>query len=242
MKKLVVLVLVGISTMVTQATTLTGNLIVWECPLCGAKASEWELGSWNTFGAVSWSDCFMIAPMAPSQDLVSRCWKCKNAFAKWEAKCDVISEKKVPKEGRKRIKWIGDYPALKEVLDAGKGKLKPEFERDLRMSMLWAANHKYRKVTLGADDHQLAERLRIEEIPVAEVQENILKLSSSTNLPMWLRAEVLREKGDFDAAKKMMDEFAKSNPDDFKRGEEYFKEVLERIKKKDPKVFKLSGR
>lgn len=37
MKKLIVLVLVGISTMVTQATTLTGNLIVWECPHCGAK-------------------------------------------------------------------------------------------------------------------------------------------------------------------------------------------------------------
>ena len=44
--------------------------------------------------------------------------------------------------------------------------------------------------------------------------------------------------GKFDAAKKMMDKFAKSNPDDFKEGEEYFKEILERIKKKDVKVFK----
>ena len=121
MKKLIVLVVVGISTVATQATTLTGNLIVWECPHCGAKASERELGSWNTFGSVSWSDCFEIAPMAPSQDLVSRCWKCKKAFARWEAKCDVIPEEKVPKESQKRIKWIGDYSAVKEVLDAGKG-------------------------------------------------------------------------------------------------------------------------
>ena len=238
MKKLIVLVLVGIST-ITQATTLTGNLIVWECPHCGAKASERELGSWNTFGAVSWSDCFRIAPMAPSQDLVSRCWRCKKAFAKWEAKCDVVSEKKVPKESQERIKWIGDYSAVKEVLDAGRGKLKPEFERDLRMSMLWAANHKYRKATLGADDQRLVEGLKIEEIPAAEVQENLLKLSSSTNLPIWLRAEVLREKGDFDAAKKVMDEFKKSNPSDFEKGEEYFKGVLERIKKRDPNLFKL---
>ena len=37
MKKLIVLVLVGISTMVTKATTRTGNLIAWECPHCGAK-------------------------------------------------------------------------------------------------------------------------------------------------------------------------------------------------------------
>ena len=35
-----------------------------------------------------------------------------------------------------------------------------------------------------------------------------------------------------------MDEFAKSNPDDFKEGEDYFKEILERIQKKDAKVFK----
>ena len=43
--------------------------------------------------------------------------------------------------------------------------------------------------------------------------------------------------GKFDAAKKMMDEFAKSNPADFKKGEVYFKEILERIQKKDTKVF-----
>ena len=239
MKKLIVLVSLVGSTVVTQAMTRTGNLIVWECQRCGAKASEWELGSWNTCGAVSWSDCFRIAPMAPSQDLVSRCWKCKKAFGKWEAKYDIIPEENVPKEDQKRIKWIGDYSAVKEVLNAGKGKLKPELERDLRMRLLWAANHKYRKATLGADDHQLAESLRIEEIPIVEAQENMLKLSYSTNLPIWLRAEVLREKGDFDAAMKVMDEFMKSNPDDFKKGEEYFKEILERIKKRDAKVFRL---
>ena len=38
---------------------------------------------------------------------------------------------------------------------------------------------------------------------------------------------------------KVMDEFMKSNPDDFKKGEEYFKEILERIKKRDAKVFRL---
>lgn len=72
MKKLIVAALLGITT-TTKATTITDNLIVWECPHCGAKASERELGSWNTFGAVFWSDCFRIAPMAPSQDIVSRC-------------------------------------------------------------------------------------------------------------------------------------------------------------------------
>ena len=236
MKKLIVAALMGI-TITTKATTITGNLIVWECPHCGAKASERELGSWNTFGAVFWSDCFRIAPMAPSQDVVSRCWNCKKAFAKWQAKHKSILEEKVPQTDRRRIKWIGDYSAVKEVLDAGKGRMKPEAECGLRMSMLWAANHKYRKTTLDAGKERLVEGLSIDEIPVAEVQENMLKLSSSTNLPTWLRAEVLREMGKFDAAKKMMDEFAKSNPDDFKEGEEYFKEILERIKKKDAKVF-----
>ena len=85
MKKLIVAALLGITT-TTKATTITDNLIVWECPHCGAKASERERGSWNTFGAVFWSDCFRIAPMALSQDIVSRCWKCKKVFAKWQAK------------------------------------------------------------------------------------------------------------------------------------------------------------
>ena len=236
MKKLIAAALLGITT-TTKAMTITDNLIVWECPHCGAKASERELGSWNTFGAVFWSDCFRIAPMAPSQDVVSRCWNCKKAFAKWQAKHKSILEEKVPQEDRKRIKWIGDYSAVKEVLDAGKGKLKPELECDLRMGMLWAANHKYRRATLDERNERLVEGLKIDEVPVAETQENMLKLSSSTNLPTWLRAEVLREMGKFDAAKKMMDEFAKSNPADFKEGEEYFKEILERIKKKDAKVF-----
>lgn len=237
MKKLIVAALLGIIT-TTKAMTITDNLIVWECPYCGAKASERELGSWNTFGAVFWSDCFRIAPMAPSQDIVSRCWKCKKVFAKWQAKHKSILEEKVPREDRRRIKWIGDYSAVKEVLDAWKGKLKPELECELRMRMLWAANHKYRKATLDASNERLVEGLRIDGITVPEAQENMLKLSSSTNLPMWLRAEVLWEMGKFGAAQKMMDDFAKSNPGDFKEGEDYFKDVLERIKEKDVKVFK----
>ena len=51
MKKLIVAALLGIIT-TTKAMTITDNLIVWECPYCGAKASERELGSWNTF--VNW--------------------------------------------------------------------------------------------------------------------------------------------------------------------------------------------
>ena len=53
MKELIMAVLMGI-TITAKAMTITDNLIVWECPYCGAKASERELGSWNTFGGVSW--------------------------------------------------------------------------------------------------------------------------------------------------------------------------------------------
>ena len=89
-----------------------------------------------------------------------------------------ILEEKVPREDRRRIKWIGDYSAVKEVLDAWKGKLKPELECELRMRMLWAANHKYRKATLDASNERLVEGLRIDGITVPEAQENMLKLSS----------------------------------------------------------------
>lgn len=237
MKKLIVVVVTGVA-MAIAALTYTGDLTVWECPFCGAKASEMEICSYNTFGAVFWSDGFWIAPQAPSQDCVSRCWKCKKVFAKWEAKNKSIPEEKVPKADSRSITWIGDYSALKAILDTREGKLKPQQECALRWRMLWAANHQYRKTNLDADDRLLVEDLKVEKIPVAEIQENMLKLSSMTNLPTWLRIEVLREMGNFEAARKMMDEFAKSNPEDFKEGGEFFKAVLERIKKKDAKVFK----
>ena len=242
MKKLIAAALLGITT-TTKAMTITDNLIVWECPHCGAKASEAEISSFNTFGARFWSDGFRIAPMAPTQDIVSRCWKCKKVFCKWGAKSKIVPEEKVAKEDRRYVGWVGSYSAVKEVLDESKGMADESLECELRLRMLWATNHRTRE---GADDYRkesddyrgFAKTLKGEDVAVAEVRENMAKLSASTNLPPWLRAEVLREMGKFDAAKKMMDEFAKSNPSDFKDGEGYFKEILERIKNKDVKVFK----
>ena len=237
MKKLIGVLVMGVA-MAIAAMTDTGALVVWECPFSGANASEMEICSYNTSGAVFWSGGFWIAPQAPSLDRVSRCWKCKKVFAQWEAKNKSIPEEKVPKADSRSITWIGDYSALKAILDTREGKLKPQQECTLRWRMQWAVNHQYKKTNLDADDRLLVEDLKVEKIPVAEIQENMLKLSSMTNLPIWLRIEVLREMGNFEAAKKMMNEFAKSNPDDFKEGGEFFNAVLERIKEKDAKVFK----
>ena len=237
MKKLIAAVVIGLALTGAQAMTITDNFVVWECSHCGAKAVEEEIASYNTFGATSWSDCFMIAPMAPTQHMVARCWKCKKAFCQGTAKYSIVNCEKVAPADRKPVEWIGDYAAVKEVLDAGKGKLDPKLECDLRMRMLWATNNKERKETLG-EDKSLAASLKVENVPAAEVRENMVKLSTSTWLPPWLRVEVLREMGDFAAAKKMLDEFAKSHPDEFKEGEKYFKGILSRIEKKDARVFK----
>ena len=219
-----------------NAMTITGNYIVYECPCCGAKAHEAELGSYNTFGATFWSDFFRIAPMAPSQDVVSRCWKCKKAFCKWSAKSTTVSREFITSNRMDNpyITWTGDYSAVKEVLVAEMRKADLDNELDLRMRLLWAANHKDRRPLVEQrSDKSITEK----EVPAAERRENLKRLSSMTNMPPMLKVEILREMGNFKEAKTVLTAFKKAHPEEYKESEKQFKKMEAQIEAKNAKVF-----
>ena len=219
-----------------NAMTITGNYIVYECPYCGAKAHEAELGSYNTFGATFWSDFFRIAPMAPSQDVVSRCWKCKKAFCMWSAKSSTVSLEFITSNrvDNPHITWTGDYSAVKEALVAEMRKTDLDNELDLRMRLLWAANHK--------DRRSLAEQLSdkniiVKEIPASERRENLQRLSAMTNMLTMLKVEILREMGNFKEARAVLAAFKDAHPEEYKESEKQFKKMEAQIEAKNAKVF-----
>lgn len=213
-----------------------GGYIVYECPHCGARAHRNDLLSYNTFGGTFWSDCFRIAPMAPSQDIVSRCWKCKKAFCVWAAKISRVRRKSIPKScaDNPYITLTGDYLTVKEALEAEADKHDIGIEFELRLRLLWVANHRDRKsvAKLLAD-----EGIVVETVPDTERRENLQRLSTMTNMPLWLKAEILREKGSFNAAKATLDAFKNAHHEEYKEDEEYFKEIEKQIEKKNEKVF-----
>ena len=219
-----------------NAMTITGDYIVYECPYCGAKAHEAELGSYNTFGATFWSDFFRIAPMAPSQDVVSRCWKCKKAFCKWSAKSSTVSQEFITSNrmDNPHITWTGDYSVVKEALVAEMRKADPDNELDLRMRLLWAANHKDRKAFV---EQRSDKKIIVKEVPAAERKENLQRLSSMTNMPSTLKVEILREMGNFKEAKAVLAAFKKAYPEEYKEREKQFKKLEAQIEAKNAKVF-----
>ena len=220
--------------------TFTGNYIVYTCPYCEAEAAERELGSWNTFGATFWSDGFMIAPMAPTSNAVARCWKCKKAFDRWAAKSRTVSNLSSLRGGGHcpTIHWIGDWQAIREAMALRNSTADQDAEIGLRMRLLWASNHRFR--TDGTDDHSVfvVRGVNIEDIPAEEVRENMRILSSLAGLPLWLKAEVLREMGDFDSAKEAIEQFKKTQSEEYEDGAKFFKEIERQIALKNSKVFK----
>ena len=230
-----------------NAMTLSGNYIVYECPYCGAKAHKAELGSYNTFGATFWSDFFRIAPMAPSQDVVSRCWKCKKAFYIRSAKSSPVMSLEFITSNRVDNPYItltGDYSAVKEALVEELRKADPYKELDLRMRLLWAANHKDRRSFV---EQRSGKSIIVKEVPAAERRENLQRLSSMTNMPnmptmlkdmhTMLMVEILREMGNFKEAKAVLTAFKKTHPEEYKESEKEFKKMEAHIEAKNAKVF-----
>lgn len=215
------------------------DYVVWECPHCGAKSVDWAIASCNTIGAKIWSDGFMIARMAMPQDIVTRCWTCGKAFCSQLAKHTIIARDQVAEGDRHYVDWTGDYTAIQEVLTSEKD-LTPELERELRIRILWAGNHKVRETPSYSDERSVVEMQIFaapQDIPEDEVRENMVKLSEAPDVSPCLRAEVLREMGKFGKAKKVLDEFAKSDTEEFKNVQKTCEELLAHIKMRDSTVF-----
>ena len=107
-------------------------------------------------------------------------------------------------------------------------------ELELRMRLLWAANHKDRRPLVEQrSDKSITEK----EVPAAERRENLKRLSSMTNMQTMLKVEILREMGNFKEAKAVLTAFKKTHPEEYKESEKDFKKMEAHIEAKNAKVF-----
>lgn len=113
-------------------------------------------------------------------------------------------------------------------------KADPDDELDLRMRLLWAANHKDRKTLV---EQRSDKNIIVKEVPAAERRENLKRLSSMTNMPPMLKVEILREMGNFKEAKAVLTAFRKAHPKEYKEREKKFKKLEAQIEAKNAKVF-----
>ena len=183
MKKIVLIIalLAGIA----YATTY-GRPIYKKCSQCSGVIKIEQLNSGNTFGATYWTDGRMEAPMLPDSFWLVKCPHC-NALIEIDK-----LEKTQKKSGAKKYlePELDDYY---KVLKAG--KLSKEKERYLRIRAWWKSNDKRRgsqgNLSLSDDEKDNLNRL--------------FKLLSSGEHDL-TKAEIKRELGEFDAAKKILDQ------------------------------------
>jgi hypothetical protein len=172
---------------------LPGPDLVKACPACGRLIRQKTLMSGNTFGALTWTDGYQVAPMLPSYPSMVKC-NCGNFF--WLEDVESVGEipfsaRDVPEE------WEAAPEATKlslneyrEALSMGVGT-SPEKERYLRVKLWWKINDKRRQNPLEVPpEYQSLFRENLERL--LEI------LSAESPGQKIMNAEILRELGRFE--------------------------------------------
>jgi hypothetical protein len=177
------------------------------CPHCGALAHHLTLDSGNTLGAKGWTDGRQYAPMMVEPPAVAKCHACARCF--WLADADKIGVVardfpwKVPvTEAWKNAPEVKE-PNADEYLDAIEMGLAKDAgqERTLRLLAWWRGNDPHREwrhaaeVTPASPDGFRRNLRRLVDL-----------LTDDNDNDRLMRAEALRELGDFAAAKQALRE------------------------------------
>jgi hypothetical protein len=179
---------------------LPGPTAIIACPTCGGllKRETWLSG--NTFGAKLYTDGRQVAPMMPWQPPMSRCPHCSAFF--WLANMPEVrtlddgEEFDVRSEPRNPLALPEPSEAdYYEALKSGLAKDRDQ-ERQIRTVAWWRSNDAFRELgsPLLSAHSDLTER--------RENLNSLLTLLSKEDSPeaVIMRAELLRELGDFDRA------------------------------------------
>jgi len=147
-KFLITLVMSVVFTIAVQAD-IPGPDYLFECPKCSAPLKVGSLISGNTFGATTYSDGKMIAPMLPNFPDLTKCKKCNAIF--WLSEMEAIGT---------CDQWKDDYkPACEDADDAdflditdlfrslGMDNVKNDKKKEInvRIQIWWAFNDRIRK-------------------------------------------------------------------------------------------------
>ena len=206
------------------------------CPHCGALAHYRTLVSGNTFGAVAWTDGRQYAQMMVEPPAVVKCHACAKCYWLTDATeigvvaRDFRAKEPVPEAWSKAPEV--KEPSADEYLDAIEAGLAKDRaqEKSLRLLAWWRGNDPYREWRFAA-----------EATPASPdgFRQNLRRfadlLSDDTDNDRVMKAEVLRELGQFKAAQAALGEVASRDFD-------WFVERIRTLcKAGNAKVAKLTG-
>lgn len=174
--------------------------LIIACPNCEAPARLFQLMSGNSFGAITWTDGWMDAPMLPRPPRITRCPACRKIY--WVGLSQQLGYAGSPED--ENVKRWRDAPYLEpldeascfEAIRDGLG-LNADLELELRVFTWWRGNDAFREPQHPPGHPSSAEALgNIERMieMAAEGDEDLLLF----------RAEAQRHLGQFDAARETL--------------------------------------
>ena len=167
------------------------------CENCSGLIEQFSLMSGNTFGATYWTDGKMDAPMLPDLPEFVKCPHCKSLL--W-----INEQEELPDVGDKRLGFFSIkraipylYPSFDDLLKgADENSLDKGREIYLRVRTWWKGNDRRRQ------DNESDQPLSDKEV---ENLKTLLEMLDENNEhDRILKAEILRELGQFEAAMEML--------------------------------------
>ena len=174
--------------------------LIIACPHCHAPTRVFQLMSGNTFGAITWTDGWMDAPMMPRPPRITRCEACRKIY--WVASAPLLGYA-APGAPEKDEPWADVPDALlleeadcHEALREGLGA-QPEFELELRVLTWWRGNDAFRTPLHPAGHLTSAEA-------IANMRRMIELTAEGDEDLLLFRAEAQRHLGNFDDARETL--------------------------------------
>jgi hypothetical protein len=175
--------------------------LVIACPHCQAPTRLFQLGSEDTFGAITWTDGWRDMPLAPRPPRITRCRTCSKSY--WVAEAvalgyfdpDVADAGKEAWSTAPQVEPLGESELMRALADGL--AYSSELELELRVAIWWRGNDAFRKenaaVGFATAPEAVANMERFIEM-MAEGEEDLLLF----------RAEAQRHLGWFGAAKETL--------------------------------------
>lgn len=224
---------------VVASATTPGPTSIIQCPGSDELRQVPSINSGNTFGAVFWTDGYMVAPMLPRFPVITRCtaagpifWvstaKTVGSMPPWGAEADT------PQAWR-NAQTVRDLREEEFLLAIAQGLGDtPEKLNYLRRQAWWEANHAHRPrgdaaPPAAASDFAPGTPARANLEALAAAQDEAQPEQRLT------KAEALRELGQFDEAARLLDDDRLKDA----RLQRWVTMIRERIQLRDARVAKL---
>jgi len=177
-------------------TMLPGPTIIMKCSTCSEYIEQSRIISGNTFGAKIWTDGWRDAPMMPDQPSLVKCPHCGSLL--WIDELEKLGETEQWSGGSE---FKGSKPYHVPDSEAYMRLLKerthnPEKEIYLRLRAWWAGNDARRETD---------QKMPLSEEEIGNLQAVSDLLDEQDPNDRLMKAEIMRELGRFDEAKRLLD-------------------------------------